>query len=99
MCINEMTATVTLGLALYNPETGAFEAKAEVREGGAVFSYPVTFPALPHAEFETVIKGLNAQALTRHAQARERTQRFLRDTVRAVIHRADTPALGGFLGA
>ncbi|MEO0372349.1 MAG: hypothetical protein AAF231_12895, partial [Pseudomonadota bacterium] len=99
MSINEMTAIVTLSQPVYNPEATAFEAKATLRESGAEFAYRVAFPAAPHAEFEIVTKGLKTQALAQHAQARERTQRFLRETVRAATSRANSPALGGFLAA
>ncbi len=95
MSINEMTPIVTLSQPVYNPEAGRFEAKAHLREGGAVFSYSASLPAAPHAAFETVTRGLTAQVLKQHGQGRDRTQRFLRDALR----RTNTPALGGLLAA
>ena len=39
MSINEMTPIVALSQPFYNPEAGTFEARAQLREGGALFSY------------------------------------------------------------
>ncbi|MEL7255113.1 MAG: hypothetical protein AAFZ04_14720 [Pseudomonadota bacterium] len=99
MTIKEMDVAVTLEQAVYNPETGGFQATARIREGGAAFTYRVTLPAAPHAEFANVTTGLKARAVAQHAEARDRTQRMLRDTLRAVTRRANSPTLGAFLAA
>lgn len=92
---NEMTLT----LPIYNPETGAFEAEARLFEGGTEFSYRVSYVSAPHAEFDAVARGLRGQALLRHRHSKERTQRLIRDTVRAATSRANSPAVGMFLAA
>ena len=95
MSIKEMTEIVTLGQPGYNPENGSFDAKAQLRDGGALFSYRASLPAAPHAAFEHVTRGLTGQVLKQHAQGRDRAQRVLRDALR----RANSPALGGLLAA
>ncbi|MEM6587652.1 MAG: hypothetical protein AAF641_04330 [Pseudomonadota bacterium] len=95
MSINTMTPIVILGQPVYNPETGAFEAKAQVQDGGAVFYYSASLPAAPHAAFEFIMRGLTAQVFKQHGHGRDRTWRFLRDALR----RSNTPALGGLLAA
>ena len=95
MRINEMTLTPPI----YNPETGAFEADARLTEAGTVFSYRVSHVSAPHAEFDAVSRGLKGQALMQHRHSKERTQRLIRDTVRAATSRANSPMVGAFLAA
>ncbi|MEL6648227.1 MAG: hypothetical protein AAFQ05_11080 [Pseudomonadota bacterium] len=95
MRINEMTLTQPI----YNPEVGAFEAEARLFEAGAVFSYRVSHVSAPHAEFDAVTRGLKGHALMQHRHSKERTQRLIRDTVRAATSRANSPVVGTFLAA
>lgn len=96
MSTKEMTPKITLGQTVYNPETAAFESKAQVFEGRARFSYRVSLKVAPHAEFASVTRGLKAQALSRHGEARKRTQRFLRGTVHSVLARTKTKTRDAF---
>ena len=93
MSINEMAPKITLNRTSYNPETGAFEAQAELFEAGTRFAYRVSLKVPPHAEFETIVRGLKAQTLRRHRDGQEKTHKLIHDTVRSVLARAKASAL------
>lgn len=100
MGINEMITGITLIQPIYNPETGAFEAMARLHSAGAAFTYRVSHVAAPHADFDVVTNGLRGQALMQHRHAHERTQRMIRNTVRAAMTRArKNDRIGTFLAA
>ena len=98
MRINEMDPKITFGRTHYNPETGAFEATAKLQEGTAQFSYRVSLRVPPHAEFQTIVRGLKVQTLARHHDAQVKTHKLIRDTVRAVMTRANGSAFDGKKG-
>lgn len=57
---------LTFGPVRYNPESGSYEALAEIAEAGARFAYPVDLPGPVTAGFAHVIRGLRARALSLH---------------------------------
>ena len=107
MIIKEVAPQITLGLTRYNPETGSFVARAELHENTICYTYRVSVKAPPHAEFETIVRGLKAQTLRRHQDAKEKTQKLIRRAVRSVLARSRASAvrdkqsfgIGAFLSA
>ena len=98
MSIQEMAPKIALGLTRYNPEAGSFEARAVLYEGNTSFTYNVSVKAPAHAEFETIVHGLKAHTLRRHQDAKQKTQKLIRQTVRSVLSRAKASAFGAKKG-
>lgn len=99
MSIIALCPKIALSPPVYNPEAKGFAARARVTEAGTTITYRVMISAAPHADFDTLAKGLKRQALVQHQQGRARTHRFIQDTVRAALSRAHSPTLGAFLAA
>ena len=58
--------TLSLHNVRYNPEMGAFEARARVNESGVLYAYPVHMKTKPQTGFNRVMRGLSARAHEAH---------------------------------
>lgn len=64
------TRTLKLDAIRYNPEWQAFEALVEIEEAGALWAYPVHFPAPLTSDPARIVKGLVARAEAAHRTGR-----------------------------
>lgn len=89
--------SLSLSNVRYNPEQGAFEAAASIREKGDSYSYPVQVKAPLNADFGFITRRLSETARQMHRHAPSRGLRLKRAPVPSDAGPSPTPAPDGFI--